>query len=75
MYSFIHLLSSNLYNLFLLSFLNPRIILGFNFSFGYLIFFLSHNAHKNKISSMMQQFSSISFHYLFLDMVFSYDDE
>jgi hypothetical protein len=40
MYSFIYLFSSILYNLFLLSFLNSRIILGFKSPFGYLTYFL-----------------------------------
>jgi hypothetical protein len=35
---------------------------------------LSQNAHTNKIFSMMHGFSSIYFYYLFLDMVFTYDD-
>jgi hypothetical protein len=68
MYSFTYLFSSILYNLFLLSFLNSRIILGFKSPSGYLTYFFLHYynivtkcTHTNKIFSMMQWFSSISF--------------
>jgi hypothetical protein len=53
MYSFIYLFSSILYNLFLLSFLNSRIILGFKSPFGYLTYFFLH--YYNIVTKMHTQ--------------------
>jgi hypothetical protein len=47
-YPFISFISLYYIAFFFLSFPILAFLLGFNFSFGYLIFFLSQNAHKNK---------------------------
>ena len=53
MYSFIYLFSSILYNLFLLSFLNSRITLGFKSPSGYLTYFFLH--YYNIVTKMHTQ--------------------
>jgi hypothetical protein len=65
MYYFIYLFPSILYNLFLLSFLNSRIILGFKSPSGYLTYFIFLH-YYNIVTKMLTKKRSSMMHRLFM---------